>query len=582
MMINNNTIKRQSIDLNQVCVRPILAEEYSNWSDLMAAHHYLGFTRLIGESLCYVATYQGNWLALIGWSSAALHVKARDAWIGWPQALKFDRLRYVINNTRFLLLPKERIPNLASRVLSLNLKRLSADWLKRHGHPVLLVETFVDPARYHGGCYRAANWHYLGKTAGFRKSAKCYIHHGEVKLIFVRELVRNARAKLLSPKFLGETTMKIKSFTKAQVRELKQLLLSIKESRNRRGLRHRQHGVLAIAICAILTGAKSYLAIAEYAKRLTQAELKRFGVYYHRKLACFQAPSEPTIRRVLKMGDAEAIDRALMGWLQTLMQKHFNHIALDGKTLRGAKDNEGDQVILLSAFLQDQGVVLRQIPVDKKTNEITQVEPLLAPLNIEGSVVTADALHTQKKTADYIVKKKAHYVLTVKDNQPTLKQDIEQLNLTALPPAHETLDKAHGRLETRRIWCSDALNNYLDFPHVGQVFMIQRDIEHLKAGKRAVETICGISSLSCAMASSEEILAYNRGHWGIENRLHYVRDTAYTEDHSQVRTNQGPRTLACLRNFAISVIRLLGGKNIASALRHFAASPGLPAKILGF
>jgi len=147
-------------------VRLICAGERVEWDTLMRAHHYLGLTAMVGRSLRYVAEVDGRWLALLGWASPALKCASRDAWIGWPPTLQWQRLALIANNSRFLILPGVRVKNLASRILGLNLARLSQDWLDMHGHRLLLAETFIDPARFAGTCYRAANWTELGSTRG--------------------------------------------------------------------------------------------------------------------------------------------------------------------------------------------------------------------------------------------------------------------------------------------------------------------------------------------------------------------------------------------------------------------------------
>ena len=185
--------------LSEVIVRPIQSDERARWDALMRRHHYLGFKRIVGEGLYYVATLQEEWVALLGWGSAALKCAARDTWIGWDQPLQFKRLHLVANNVRFLILPDCHIPNLASRVLALNLKRLSQDWQMYHGHPVVLAETFVDHSRFRGTCYRAAGWQVLGKTLGYSKRNCSYWENGQPKLLLVRPLIADAVSYLTSP-----------------------------------------------------------------------------------------------------------------------------------------------------------------------------------------------------------------------------------------------------------------------------------------------------------------------------------------------------------------------------------------------
>jgi hypothetical protein len=417
--------------LRTVQVRLIRSGEKQIWNRLMREHHYLGFQGWVGESLRYVAEWEGGWVALVGWCAAALKCAARDRWIGWPEVLQRQRLALVANNARFLILPGPRVANLASRVLGLTLKRLSWDWQQVHGHPVLLAESFVDPQRFSGTCYRAAGWIQVGQTRGYGRPAGGYRAHGEPKTVWVRPLVHDAAERLrnpvLEPPFPGGKPVDIK-LSKPQAAELIRVLMSLPESRKRRGIRHDQTAVLAVAICAVLGGARSYVAIAEWAKRCEQNQLRRLGLRRTGRTGLYQPPSEATIRRVLQGIDAEQVDRALTGWVSSLGPSQPEAIALDGKTLRGARGPEGHQVHLLSAVLHGDGLVVAQREVSDKTNEIPEAPALLAPLDLKGTVVTADALHTQKKLARFLVEtKKADYVLTVKDNQPTLKQDIAEL-----------------------------------------------------------------------------------------------------------------------------------------------------------
>ena len=219
--------------------------------------------------------------------------------------------------------------------------------------------------------------------------------------------------------------------TASQAQELKKVLKSIPDSRKANGLRHPQASVLTIAVCSVLSGCRSFLAISEWASRCTQNMLKRLGCYFHKEKQCYTAPSEPTIRRVLQSIDIDVIEPAFNNWVSSLLEGTQNEaIAIDGKVLRGAYGVDNKQVNLLSAVLHGQGVTIAQQRIESKTNEIPSLRILLKPLNIEGKVVTADAIHTQKKTAKYIVEeKRAHYLFTVKDNQPTLHADIAALHM---------------------------------------------------------------------------------------------------------------------------------------------------------
>jgi hypothetical protein len=413
--------------LRDLTIRLTEREEIPYWDGLMRKYHYLGLNRMPGEALRYIAVSGEKPLALIGWSSAALKCAVRDRYIGWESHQKLKRLIYATNNVRFLIFPWIRVKNLASRILSLNTKRLSDDYLTVYGHPVFLAETFVDFSRYQGTCYRAANWTCLGTTKGYSKNGRYYYENGNPKGVFIYPLSKHART-LLTADFLpaGGTLMSDKShfaLATLPVEGLKEKIDGLLDPRCKRGVRHSLSSILSIASAAVICGARSYIAIAEWTSYLSKETLLRFGC--KRK-----APSEPTIRRVLQAVDVDAFDHAIGSWLLDILSPEV--IAVDGKTLRGSGDQK---VHLLSAVVHKEGVVIGQTRVDVKTNEITRVEPLFSGMDIEGSVVTGDALLTQKNIARHLVEdKKADYCLTVKDNQEILRKDIEALRMEVFPP----------------------------------------------------------------------------------------------------------------------------------------------------
>jgi hypothetical protein len=408
------------------------------WRTLMSRHHYLGFERIVGESLCYVATYnETQWVALLGWGSAALKCTARDQWIGWDRQLQFKRLHLIANNVRFLILPDWHIPNLASHLLALNLKRLSLDWQLYHGHPILLAETFVDSTRFAGTCYRAAGWQLIGSTQGYSKCNKRYWHNGQPKLIWVRPLVADACRHLCAPFMPPICATRKKRMVMIDINRLPlqgdgrliDILNNIADPRKPRGVRHPVVTIVAIAICAVLSGARNFAAIAEWAQTLRRETLRKLGSKQPKP------PSEPTIRRVLQSLNADQWDSQIGDWIAQHCPLAGRAVAVDGKTLRGAHDPGKRPIHLLSAIVHQEALVIGQAAVDEKTNEISKLPDLLAPLPLQGAVVTADALHTQKDTARYIVEEKqADYLFIVKDNQSTLLDDIKTLNLSICPP----------------------------------------------------------------------------------------------------------------------------------------------------
>jgi len=430
--------------LDPLFVRPILRDEEPAWDELMRTHHYLGFERLVGESMKYVAVLDGQWVALIGWGTAAFKCASRDRWIGWSAEQQWRRLRFIANNQRFLVLPNAHMPNLASKTLALNLRRLSADWEAVFGHPVVLAETFVDQARFRGTCYLAANWLPLGQTKGFGRNAGRYYRHGRPKTVLVRELRRDARgllsAPFLSPILQGkeEVGLDLNAVNVGGSDGLIRRLRLLPDPRRRRGVRHSWASVYAVSICAVLCGARSFAAIGQWAAAQTQDILKRLGCRYNVGKGRYVAPSEPTIRRTLQSSDADVLDQVIGDWLRA--QTKGCAFAVDGKTLRGSGSADRKPVHLMSALIHKEGVVVSQCEVDSKTSEIAAFKPLLDPLDLKGAVITADALHAQTEHARYLAEVKgADYLFTVKRNQPTLFDDIAALDESGFSPcAHRT------------------------------------------------------------------------------------------------------------------------------------------------
>jgi predicted transposase YbfD/YdcC len=208
----------------------------------------------------------------------------------------------------------------------------------------------------------------------------------------------------------------------------------------------------------------------------------------------------------------------------------------------------------------------------KRTNEIGMAIPLLETCDIAGRDITGDALLTQRAIATHLIQQKAHYHFTVKGNQPTLERDIALLFETCgTPDFVEVEPPEHGRIETRRIWCSTELNDYLDFPHVGQVFLIERETLNKKSGEHSLEIALGITSRTPQQASPQRVLEVNRGHWAIES-IHYIIDWNYDEDRSRIRTGFGPENITRLRRFAVGVLKSFQKRrqSIATMMRNLA------------
>jgi len=224
-------------------------------------------------------------------------------------------------------------------------------------------------------------------------------------------------------------------------------------------------------------------------------------------------------------------------------------------------------------------VVLAQTEVDGKTNEITRLRPLLEPLDLAGVVVTADALHTQRANAAWLVEvKHAAWILLVKDNQPGLHLQLRRLPWRDIPVLDTTRDRGHGRVEVRRLQATTVPG--LGFPHAAQAIRVTRRVKDLRQGRWRTVTVYAITNLTAAQATPARLADTIRGHWAIE-ALHHVRDTTYAEDASQVRTGAAPRVMASLRNLAIGILRAHGCRNIAAALRRNARDATRPLALLG-
>lgn len=528
----------------------------------MRQMHYLGLKTMVGETMRYVAEVDGQWAALVGFASPARKIASRDEFIGWDPAQREQRLKYVAQNARFLILPGYHVPNLGSRVLGLTLRRLSRDWHSVHGHRVLLCETFVDPSRFDGTVYRGAGWTYLGTTAGYAKAGATYVEHGQPKQVWVRPLMRHA------PQVLRQAFWPTDLGADGPVLDPRRLPLegnkgllahvqSVEDPRKARGVRHPFSSVLAVSVLAVICGARSYLGIAQWAQGLSPDLLRRLGCFRSPTTGKYAAPSEPTIRRSLSHVNAVVLDQVVSAYVANVVTRpKREHIAVDGKTLRGSGSTATAPRHLLMAVRHGLGTVLGQQFVGAKENEIPVAPRLLSDLCLEGAVVTADAMHTQMKLADYIVTAGADYVLTIKENQPSLLQAAAALDWR-YSPRLTVREKRHDRVECRSIQVMHA-HDGLAFAHVEQVARVERTVQRraTKGGdmRTTNEVVYVITSLYPEQSDAKEILDLVRAHWTVES-IHWIRDVTYDEDRSQIRTQSGPQAMAALRNLAISLIR---------------------------
>jgi len=352
-------------------------------------------------------------------------------------------------------------------------------------------------------------------------------------------------------------------------------LAAVPDPRKARGCRHQLVTVLAVSVCAVLAGARSYVSIAEWAHDLPVSARLRLGIGR-------QASSESTIRRILQRVDSDALDAALSGWLAARIPPPqpggMRVVAVDGKTARGARTEDRTQVHLLAAFDHAGGIVLGQTQIEGKSNEITAFVPLLDRLDLTDVLVTADALHTQRGHADYLHTRGGHYVLIAKANQPTLHTQLVGLPWRQVPVAVEERDRGHGRVETRRVKIT-SVGAGIAFPHGRLAVQVQRRRRPIGSTTWSSETVYAVTSLPGHQARPDLIAEAIRGHWRIE-ALHWIRDVSFGEDLSQIRTGSGPAVMATLRNFAVSRHRLAGESNIIRACRRTARHPNRAIALL--
>jgi len=415
--------------LGKVTIRLLLEEERERFDALLETEHYLHSARVGGPSLRYVAEVDGQWIALVVFSGAAPHTKAREHQIRWTPRQRARRLCLVVNNSRFLVLPdRKHYPNLASRVLALCLKRVSADWQERWGHPVVLVESYVDESEYQGTCYRACGFKPAGWTAGYGRSSRDYYEeHGQPKQLYLRELCPRAMGLLRQgrlPADLAEHEEKISGPCPLRATHLGSLLEvfeQFKDKRRGHGLRHPQPFVLACAALGMLMGAGSYQGFEDECSKLNQRQLRALGCRKDPKTGRYRAPCDTTFFRVINGLDATEFDLRIGQWMMAQEISVLQGLAVDGKCLRGSGRTDGKPLQLLSAVSHQLRLTVAQEPIEEKSNEIPALQPLLRKLPkgaLEGSMITADALHCQQESSKFVTQELgADYLWGLKGNQ---------------------------------------------------------------------------------------------------------------------------------------------------------------------
>jgi hypothetical protein len=425
--------------LDEVCVRVAKRAQLPRLNKLLDQHHYLGSLKPVGERLCYVATDASDrWLAILVFSAAANHLRARDQWIKWSNEQRRRRLRLITNNCRFLVLPDCSVPNLGSRVLRLTLDRLSADWQAHYGHPILVVETFVDPDQFQGTVYTANGWIELGETDGWgRQRRDYYVKHDKPKRLFVRALAREAcrslQAEHLKPS-LAVVEAKVPVRCTKPVKEIASIVQHFKQLPEYRARveAYPLFSLAALILLAMLCEApRGQTDLEKFARGLSRGQRRALGIRRNVR-GKYPAPSQSTFSRFLAGVDEAKLEATLQAIQQQVRgpAPKDELVVMDGK-----EPKHGSGASILTAVSVPSQYYLGSAVVDVKTNEIPVAqEKVIPPLDLEGRFASLDALHTQDETARRVVLEGGgDYLLTVKKNQPTLRANIQ--NKVAAPQA---------------------------------------------------------------------------------------------------------------------------------------------------
>jgi predicted transposase YbfD/YdcC len=358
------------------------------------------------------------------------------------------------------------------------------------------------------------------------------------------------------------------SMTAKMAPPLMTALAKVPDFRKSQGQRHRLVAILALSVAAVMCGAQSLTAISQWGREQGAVSLQRLGLTH------LPGPCVATLHRIFKDLNVQALESVLTAWWNSWLPPGGG-LAVDGKTARGSQTESHAAVQLLVAFAQRLSVALAECAIVQH-DEIGAAATLLGRLDLAGWVITGDAKFTQKQLAAQITAAQGDYALIVKENQPTLYQDIatlyRELDVVADTVTTTRDCTCHGqRIERRVLTASNALRDYCAWPGLEQVFRIARTVIDKRSGTRTQEVHYGITSLTPAEADARRLAELVRGHWRIENRLHWVRDKDFGEDASRVRTGNAPQAMAIFRNLVISLLWLLGYPCVIAALRHFAS-----------
>jgi hypothetical protein len=458
--------------LQEVTVRLIEESERGRFDEELVTKHYLKNAKAVGRVLRYVAEYRGQWVALLTFNSAAYHLKLRDQWLHWVAPQVAQRRHLLAQNSRFLVLGTPgKWPNLASRVLKLACARLPQDWQQCSGYPVLAVETFVDPQRFRGTCYKAAGWEVLGPTQGNERNWQdFYTDSRHPKELWVRPLSPTALEQLRAPQLAAELVDPARPRPPAcpvatgQLASLHEYLACyMTDPRKPKGLRHKLAGCLTILALATVAGCKGPHAIAEFAAGLNHAQRRCLHCRPRRgRPREYDVPGERTLRRLLKKVDPEQLKSVLVRWMQQEDPTPLRLIHADGKVVknaepapaRSAPDTVGaqpaepceipeelqkpkaDKALTLVNFQTTDQRLVDQIAVPRDTNEEAALAAHLPKMDLAGVCLTTDAAHLTKANCRQLTQSNgAEFFIFLKSNQPTALAKAQQLLPGNIPPS---------------------------------------------------------------------------------------------------------------------------------------------------
>ena len=456
--------------LGEVTVRLIETAERERFDEELVTKHYLKSATAVGAVLRYVAQYRGHWVALVMFNSAAYHLKLRDQWLHWVGRQVAQRRHLIAQNSRFLVLAAPgKWPNLASRVLKLPSARLSEDWREHFGYPALAAETFVDPQRFRGTCYKAAGWEVLGPTQGQERNWQdFYTDTQHPKELWVRPLSPTALEQLRSPELAPELAEPTRPLAPAcpvateQLASLHQYFhTQMTEHRHRKGLRHKLATCLTLIALATLAGCKAPHALAAFAAGLNHAQRRHLRCWPRRgRSREYDVPGERTLRRLLKKVDPERLKAVLVRWMEQQDPTRLQVIHADGKVIKNAEPAaarpaalaaqavepceipehlqkpKADKALMLVNFQTTHQRLVDQIAVPRDTNEEAAVAAHLPKMDLAGVCLTTDAAHLTKANCRQLTQNNgAEFFMFLKANQPTALAKAEQLLPGKLPPS---------------------------------------------------------------------------------------------------------------------------------------------------